>query len=188
MNVLEALTDQARIREIRQLLPLDPPRSRFSPAWSAWLPNWRRRPSRAHPRRGGPPGIRGPDGPAGRAVAAGCTPIEYSICQHAVAKGRPLIVGDARTDPVLHDNPAVLDLGLVAYAGIPLIVSGGHAVGTLCVVDVEPRDWLDDQLAQLALLADLVTDEFELQRHERAAAFRRVWSGVPELASRPSGW
>ena len=36
------------------------------------------------------------------------------------------------------DNPAVQELGIVAYAGVPLM-HGGHALGTLCVIDVEPR-------------------------------------------------
>jgi GAF domain-containing protein len=189
VNVLEALTDQARIKEAKQLLPLDPLRARVlgrlvrlaaelaqAPIALLTVVEGDRQVFAAH------------TGLPSDLASAGFTSIEYSICQYAVAKRRPLIVDDARTDPILHGNPAVLDLGLVAYAGIPLIVSEGHAVGTLCVVDLKPRDWLDDQLAQLALLADLVTDQFELQRHERAAAFRREWRGVPELTSRPSGW
>lgn len=88
--------------------------------------------------------------------------LEYSICQHAVATGRPLIVGDARLDPVLRSNRAVTDLGAVAYAGVPLITESQHAVGTLCVVDLVARDWLDDQLAQLAHLADIAADELGL--------------------------
>src|ERR1700720_377738 len=49
------------------------------------------------------------------------TPLDYSICQFAVAAGRPYIVDDARTEPLLAGNSAVTDLGVVAYAGIPLI-------------------------------------------------------------------
>jgi GAF domain-containing protein len=113
-------------------------------------------------------------------ATAGSTPIEYSICQHAVTRRRPLIVGDARTDLLLRDHPAVLSLGVMAYAGIPLITSDGDTVGTLCAIDMIPRDWTDDQLARLALLADVATDQLQLQYHERAAAFRQAWKGVPE--------
>lgn len=113
-------------------------------------------------------------------AAAGSTPIEYSICQHAVTRRRPLIVGDARTDPLLRHHPAVLTLGVVAYAGIPLITSDGETVGTLCAIDMGPRDWTDDQLARLALLADVAMDQLQLQYHDRAAAFRQAWKGVPE--------
>jgi GAF domain-containing protein len=111
---------------------------------------------------------------------AGGTPIEYSICQHAVIRKRPLIVGDARTDPLLRTHPAVLSLGVVSYAGIPLVTSEGEAVGTLCAIDVQIRDWTDDQLARLALLSDVAMDQLQLQYHERAAAFRETWKGVPE--------
>jgi GAF domain-containing protein len=121
-------------------------------------------------------------------AAAGSTPLEYSICQHAVASGRPLIVCDARKDPILRDNRAVVDFGLVAYAGIPLITPEKHAVGTLCVVDMIPRDWTDDHVALLASLADIATDELELQRHERAAAFRQSWEGVGELKAKSPRW
>lgn len=121
-------------------------------------------------------------------AAAGSTPLEYSICQHAVASGRSLIVCDARKDPILRDNRAVVDFGLVAYAGIPLITPEKHAVGTLCVVDMIPRDWTDDHVALLASLADIATDELELQRHERAAAFRQSWEGVGELKAKSPRW
>ena len=115
-------------------------------------------------------------------AAAGCTPLEFSICQHAVAQGRPLIVRDAGTDPVLRDHPAVLSLGVTAYAGMPLITGDDLVLGTLCVVDFVPRDWSDDQLARLALLADVVMDQFELQGYQQDADFRRAWNGVPELS------
>ena len=111
---------------------------------------------------------------------AGSSPLEYSICQHAVARGLPVIVDDARQDPLLRDNRAVFELGVAAYAGIPLITADSLALGTMCVADMVPRHWSDDQLAQLTLLADIATDQFELQRYERAAEFRRVWAGVGE--------
>jgi GAF domain-containing protein len=113
-------------------------------------------------------------------AAAGSTPLEYSICQHAVTRRRPLILSDTAMDPIFHDHPAVVSLGVVAYAGIPLITRDDHAIGTLCVIDVIPRDWAHDQLAQLALLADIVVDELELQDYVREAAFRQAWKGVPE--------
>ena len=123
-----------------------------------------------------------------QAAAAESLPLEDSICERAVASGRPLIVGDARRDPLLQDIPPVADLGMVAYAGIPLITTERQAVGSLCAADVVPRDWLDDQLAQLALLADIAADEVELQRHRRAAALRREWAGVPELNWNSARW
>lgn len=110
------------------------------------------------------------------------TPIEWSICQYAVAEGRPLIVGDTRSDPVLAGNPAVKEMGVAAYAGIPLIVAEGYAVGTLCVLDFVVRDWTADQLAILAHLTDITMDEMRLHVQDRIALRRRERRG---MASRP---
>jgi GAF domain-containing protein len=106
------------------------------------------------------------------------TPLEYSLCQFAVASRRPLIIGDTRADQLLAGNAAVALLGVAAYAGIPLITEDDHAVGTLCVLDVVARDWTDDQLATLAHLADVIIDEIRLQYQDRIAAVRLGWPGI----------
>ena len=48
------------------------------------------------------------------------TPLSHSFCQHAVAQREPLVVDDAREHPILKDNPAIADMGAIAYAGVPL--------------------------------------------------------------------
>jgi len=105
------------------------------------------------------------------------TPLELSICQYAVIARRPLIVGDTRADPVLAANPAVTEMGVAAYAGIPLIVAEGHAVGSLCVLDFVVRDWTGDQLAILAHLTDITMDEMRLHVQDRIAQRRRERRG-----------
>jgi GAF domain-containing protein len=115
-------------------------------------------------------------------AVAGYTPLDHSICQYAVGTGKPLVVSDARTHRLLHGHPAVSFLGVVAYVGMPLVTNDGEAIGTLCVVDVVPRQWSDEELARLAILADISMDELELQDLERAAEFQTVWKGVPALA------
>lgn len=87
------------------------------------------------------------------------TPLAWSICQHAVASGRPLIVNDTHQHPDLVDHPTVNNLGVAAYAGIPLTVPGGHAIGTVSVMDTIRRDWIDDQLSFLACIARIITEE-----------------------------
>ncbi len=101
----------------------------------------------------------------------GETPLSHSFCQHAVTSGQPLIVTDARKDPLLRGNSAISDLGVVAYAGIPLIV-GRQCVGSFCVIDATPRDWSEDDLALLRDLAASAMTELELRRamDERAIA------------------
>ena len=113
------------------------------------------------------------------------TPLEYSLCQHAVARGRPLVAPDARDDPALREVRAVSELGVVSYAGVPLYVDG-LAVGTLCVLDLQPRDWRPDEVGLLQRLAEIVTDEMRLHVLEKMANRRREWGGVGLRSHRPA--
>ena len=90
--------------------------------------------------------------------------LDYSICQYAVAAGGPLVVSDARDHPMLATHPAVTELGVVAYAGVPLITSTGQCLGTIAVLDWAPRDWGDEQVARLCDLAATAVTELELRR------------------------
>jgi GAF domain-containing protein len=92
------------------------------------------------------------------------SPLTHSFCQHAVATREPLLVSDARDHPVLRDNLAIRDMGVIAYAGIPLINADGHALGTLCVIDSQPRHWTTHQIQLLSDLAASVVTEISLAR------------------------
>ncbi|MCW2793401.1 MAG: hypothetical protein JWO76_2499 [Nocardioides sp.] len=83
------------------------------------------------------------------------TPLSHSFCQHVVTSGEPLVISDAREAPLVSDNLAVSELGVVAYAGFPLTDDAGHVLGSLCAIDVVPRDWTP---AELRLLEDLSGD------------------------------
>jgi GAF domain-containing protein len=89
-------------------------------------------------------------------------PLTHSFCQHAVASREPLLVDDAREHELLRDNLAIRDIGVIAYAGIPLITPGGHAIGTLCVIDSRPRHWTSHQVQLLTDLAASVVTEINL--------------------------
>ncbi len=91
------------------------------------------------------------------------TPLTHSFCQHAVLSGEPLIVQDAREHPVLKDNPAV-PLGVVAYAGIPLVTSDGLVLGSFCAIDTKPREWTQEQIHLLRDLTAAAMTEIELRR------------------------
>jgi len=92
------------------------------------------------------------------------SPLSHSFCQHPVATREPLLVDDAREHPLLRDNLAIRDMGVVAYAGVPLIDADGFAVGTLCVIDGQPRHWSTHQLELLRDLAASVVTEISLAR------------------------
>ena len=91
------------------------------------------------------------------------TPLSHSFCRHAVESEAPLLVGDAREDPRFRGSPALPDLGVVAYAGVPLVTSEGHALGTLCVMDALPRRWGERDVAVLSDLASSAVTEIELR-------------------------
>src|SRR5687768_18529712 len=48
-------------------------------------------------------------------------PLSHSFCRQVVVSGEPLVVEDSRRHPLLRGNPAVRDLGWIAYAGVPLV-------------------------------------------------------------------
>lgn len=89
------------------------------------------------------------------------SPLSHSFCQHAVAARRPLIVEDARKHPDLLDNEAIRDMGVIAYAGIPLESADGHPIGTLCVIDHKPRRWTDEEVDLLREIARAVTAQVQ---------------------------
>jgi serine phosphatase RsbU (regulator of sigma subunit) len=66
-------------------------------------------------------------------------PRQMSICNHVVATNKTLIVEDLAADERFRNHPALTEKGVRFYAGAPLRGERGHAIGSLCVVDVEPR-------------------------------------------------
>jgi GAF domain-containing protein len=92
------------------------------------------------------------------------TPLSHSFCKHVVATNKPLVVEDARANPLVRMNPAIEEMGIVAYAGIPLATSDGHVVGSFCVIDTRPRGWTYEDIEMLQELADCVMHEVEGRR------------------------
>jgi sigma-B regulation protein RsbU (phosphoserine phosphatase) len=96
---------------------------------------------------------------------------EPGLCASAVLQSGPWLVNDARNDPRTLANPLVAgELGLQFYAGVPLTTQDGFNLGTLCIIDTQPRELTEDEVASLTDLARVVVDELEL----RLAARRTV--------------
>jgi GAF domain-containing protein len=96
------------------------------------------------------------------------TPREVSICTHAIQQDDLFIVPDTRQDPRFRDNPLVVGEPRVRfYAGAPLINEDGFALGTLCVVDREPRELDEDQKDALLSLRRLALAQMELRQNLR---------------------
>ncbi|MCI4656288.1 protein kinase domain-containing protein [Cryobacterium zhongshanensis] len=90
------------------------------------------------------------------------------LCSSAIMQDGPWVIEDARTDARALTNPLVAGgFGLQFYAGVPLRTKDGFNLGTLCVLDFEPRAVTDAELATLEDLAALVMNELELRLEHR---------------------
>jgi two-component sensor histidine kinase len=120
-------------------------------------------------------------GLAGEVAQARGTPLSYSFCQHVVSGGAPLVIGDAQEHALVRDNPAVHELGVQAYLGVPLRARDGHVLGSLCVIDSERRAWSDADVATIRDLADIVMTEIllrqEVSLREQAEAAQALLTG-----------
>lgn len=90
-------------------------------------------------------------------------PIGTGVCAHAITSRQALVLEDARLDSRFSSNPVVTEYGLVAYIGVPLITRAGHALGTFCILDPEPRVWQETDLDLMRDLAAMVTTELDLR-------------------------
>lgn len=92
------------------------------------------------------------------------------LCASAILSSEAHVLLDAATDPRSLANPLVAgDFGLRFYAGVPLQTSDGFNLGTLCVIDKEPRMVEPEQMEDLKDLASLVIDQLELRLAARTA-------------------
>lgn len=95
---------------------------------------------------------------------------EPGLCASAILGDTPYLIEDARTDPRSLANPLVAgDFGLRFYAAVPLTTGDGHKLGTLCVIDKEPRPIEQEQIEDLKDLASIVMDQLELGLSSRRA-------------------
>jgi PAS domain S-box-containing protein len=97
------------------------------------------------------------------------TPLSHAFCQHVVARNAPFSVENADTHEVVAANPAMRELGIAAYLGVPVRNHDGHVLGALCAVDVIPHTWTPEAVAVLEDFAALVEGEIDL----RAEVLRR---------------
>ncbi|MDX1495426.1 MAG: GAF domain-containing protein [Longimicrobiales bacterium] len=93
------------------------------------------------------------------------TPLSHSFCKQVVESGDALVITDALTDARVADNPAIQELHIRSYAGVPLTgEEDGHVLGSFCVIDDEPREWTQEELEILRDLADAAMTEIRLRR------------------------
>lgn len=127
-------------------------------------------------------------------IEATKTPREWSFCAHAMLGSEAFIVPDARAHPTFAENPLVTGEPFIRfYAGIPLISPEGSPLGSLCVIDTDPREGgLDDlQREGLEVLASSARRRLDAHRDanqavaEIAQSVQRVQfvlDSVPDIA------
>lgn len=94
------------------------------------------------------------------------TPREVAFCAHAILdEHNVFIVQDAREDERFHDNPLVTDdPHVIFYAGVPLLSDQGLPLGTLCVIDDQPKELNAGQIQSLKSLANQVMNLLSLRK------------------------
>jgi len=96
-----------------------------------------------------------------------------SFCTHTIERATALVVEDAVQDARFADNPLVTGYpGIRFYAGVPLRLPSGHALGSLCIIDSQPRSFSDAELQRLQDLGALVMAQIDL--HQMAGRVHEV--------------
>jgi GAF domain-containing protein len=120
---------------------------------------------------------------------------DVAFCDHAIRQPHQLMeVPDATSDPRFANNPLVTGAPDIRfYAGMPLVTPGGAPIGTVCVIDREPRHLDEKQRAGLAALARLAMNlmearhrELEHERNARLASVEADETGEPVMQA-PAG-
>ncbi len=111
-------------------------------------------------------------------VPAGRTPRAIAFCAHTILDDDVLVVEDAATDPRFKDNPDVVSgIGIRFYAGAPIRTRDGYRLGSVCVIDAQPRTITPEECGVLKDLAAVAAEEVEhtlvLQRVEDRAEQER---------------
>ena len=95
-------------------------------------------------------------------VAASETPRDWAFCSHAILQNGLFAVEDATSDPRFQNNPLVTgEPHIRFYAAFPLLDSDNRPLGTLCILDREPRKLRDREVRSLRELAALASEEIQ---------------------------
>ena len=96
---------------------------------------------------------------------------DLSFCGHAITGTEIFVVEDAVLDPRFAENPLVLEEPRIRfYAGQPVRGPGGHNVGTLCIMDKNPREFSEDDRETLRDLGEMVEKELKSKSKKKAVA------------------
>lgn len=94
------------------------------------------------------------------------------LCASVILSDEAHIIENAIEDPRTLANPLVAgELGLRFYAGVPLTTYDGFRLGSMAIIDFEPRALSDEEVGHLEDFAGLVMDEMELRLAARSTVY-----------------
>lgn len=110
---------------------------------------------------------------------------DVAFCDHAIrVPGQLMEIPDANNDPRFAGNPLVTgEQSIRFYAGMPLVTPGGAPIGTVCVLDHEPRALNESQRAGMASLARLTMNLLEARHRERALLLSALFTASPDAVA-----
>ena len=109
---------------------------------------------------------------------------DTSFCTHTIVQPDILVVPDTLQDPRFCDNPKVRGKpNLRFYAGAPIVMSNGQAIGAVAVMDTQPRELTREQRETLLAMARQVASHLELRRriHEQEEVRQRLEQATERL-------
>ncbi|MEM0982744.1 MAG: response regulator [Planctomycetota bacterium] len=114
------------------------------------------------------------------------TPRSQAVCGFVVASQDDVVIPDLLNDSRTSDNPLVTsDGGLRCYAGFPLTLNNGHTLGSLCVIDTEPRELDVQTLRRLRMLARQAATQLDIRKQAgELAKARRDAEAASDAKSR----
>jgi EAL domain-containing protein (putative c-di-GMP-specific phosphodiesterase class I)/GGDEF domain-containing protein len=85
-----------------------------------------------------------------------------AFCDHTIRNEGIMVIPDAHLDSRFASNPMVTGNPHIRfYAGVPLILESGHAVGSLCIIDTKPREFSEAQRQQMTAMAEIVKAQID---------------------------
>ncbi|RXS77671.1 GAF domain-containing protein [Streptomyces sp. TM32] len=95
---------------------------------------------------------------------------DHGYCPHVIVRRKALVLEDVCDYPRFAGNPVVDEIGIRSYLGAPLIDRTGTALGTVCVVDLEPRPWGREGLETIkSMAAELVEQIHSMEKQHSDA-------------------
>ena len=89
---------------------------------------------------------------------------EDTICTYSIIEDGVTVIENVQADPRFEHNERLKELNIRSYAGADLTAPDGTVIGELCLIHDEPREYTDEELAELQLYAEEVSEQLELRR------------------------